>query len=138
MKTVTLYWTPSRKGESPPDYIRCWGMAGEAFNADRTPIGNGYFKFVIPDSERNSSILHILGDKFSTDEPDIKINPKKEVKEKAPEAAPLAAPSRRMNKLDIMDKLSKLNIRYRVNEKPETLFEKLPDDIKANSKLDYS
>lgn len=134
-----VYWQSPGKGAVPRESLKVRGAYGAKLLAQGRKLSDEVIVYEVPDTEDNRIITSAYGDDFSYENP-IGKKPTKvkaqSIKEEAPPVVEPSRPTRRLTKIEVMDRLSKAGIRYRTNEKPETLFGKLPDDIKRNFELD--
>lgn len=141
---LTLYWLPRTPGASNPR-LRAWEGEGRRVFSGVPVIGG--LMFTIPDNPQNKSKFHhVFSAKPGTydwtteyNEPGVK-KPKEaptkpKAKDEKPKKKATGHPVERVNKYEVMDILTKANIKFGIKEKAETLFEKVPDDLKRNLKL---
>lgn len=139
----TVYWLPRFAGRSIPR-LRAWDGA-ERREFAGVPVEGG-LEYNLPDNAKNRMKFKFIENENNVSDWQKEYKPHKGAKlpPKPKEKAVLnkekasGHPVQVVSRYEIMDILEKNQIKYSVKEKDETLWRKVPDDLKRNLKLDKS
>jgi len=139
--TLLLVWRPLVTGGSQPR-VKAYKAGGGIVHIPDMPLTDGVgMSFTLEDFDKNRELVKTYlaaGKQWSCEQVERPAMMKKAPTPKrttSPKRKATGHPVRPLNRAEIMDVLDKHRIVYRQNEKSETLFRKLPDDIKRSSKL---
>jgi hypothetical protein len=138
MGELKLSWKPQTLGASQPR-VKAYNAKGHITLIQDNPQPNGEVFFLLEETDLNRDLIkgYLASKAWSCEQVDRPTDIPKAVPKipEPPKERPTGHPQRALNRAEVMDFLDKNGIHYRTNEKSETLFRKLPDDVKRSCKL---
>ncbi len=134
-----LYWVP-RKGDPTPRFMSFddKGMRSQ-ITPSRVKNWKGALLFKFPENEKNNLRMVDIKEPWHTELPFKKSEKKASEEVILKESSPVDDSDRTpITREELIEVLTNNGIAFRRNQKTQTLYEKLPDDIARNFKLSES